>query len=157
MRKRHIEPARLDSPIQDEKWLDLEALAEVEFTSEDPANPIEQALLPGHSRGWLASAPGEQSIRLVFADPQDLKRVRLHFVEDRHERTQEYVLRWSPDGGKSLREIVRQQWTFSPHGATTEVEIHAVELSAVTVLELTIIPDIGGSSVKASLQEFRVA
>ena len=36
------------------------------------------------------------------------------FQEDEQERTQEFVLRWSPDGGQSYREIVRQQYNFSP-------------------------------------------
>jgi hypothetical protein len=157
MRKRIIEPVRDDAVSPNEEWLDLEALAEVEITSEDPANPIEYALLPGQAKGWVASNPGEQIIRIVFTHPQRLKQVWLRFVEDRNERTQEYVLRWSPDGGRSLREIVRQQWTFSPHGATTEVETHMVDLSSVTVLELTIIPDISGKSVNASLQALRVA
>jgi hypothetical protein len=157
MRKRLIEPLRHDGAPQDAEWLDLEALAEVEMTSENPTNPIEHALLSGQENGWLAAKPGEQTIRLVFARPQRLTRIWLRFVEDRIERTQEYVLRWSPDGGKSNHEIVRQQWTFSPQGATTEVESHTVELSAVTVLELTIIPDISGRPVHASLQALRVA
>ena len=157
MRKRLIAAARHGAATHDDTWLDLEALAEVEISSEDPDNPIEYALLPGRTEGWLASQPGEQTIRLVFAHPQRLKRVLLRFVEERNERTQEYVLRWSPDVRTSLREIVRQQWTFSPQGSTTEVETHEVELSAVAVLELTINPDISGKSVMASLQALRVA
>jgi len=157
MRKRIIEPVQHDTEPQNEKWLNLETLAEVEITSEDPANPIEHALLPGHAKGWLASKPGKQTIRLVFAQPQRIKRVWLHFIEDRNERTQEYVLRWSPDGGKLFREIVRQQWTFSPQGSTTEVETHRVDLSAVAMLEITVIPDISGKSVNASLQALRIA
>lgn len=157
MRKRIIEPVRDEAASPDMEWLDLEALAEVEITSEDPAHPIEHALLPGHEKGWVASSPGEQTIRILFAHPQRLKRIWLNFVEDRNERTQEYVLRWSQDGGKSFRDIVRQQWTFSPHGATTEVETHEVDLAAVTALGLTIIPDISRKPVNASLQALRVA
>lgn len=157
MRKRIIEPVRDAVALQDEEWLNLESLAEVEITSENPANPIEHALLPSQGGGWVASDPGVQTIRIIFAHPQSLKRIRLCFMDDHNERTQEYVLRWSPDGGKSIREILRQQWTFSPHGATTEVETHQVNLSAVTVLELTIIPDIGGKPVCASLHALRVA
>lgn len=157
MRKRIIEQVRDEAATQDIEWLDLEALAEVEITSEDPAYPIEHALLPGQARGWAASKPGQQTIRIVFARPQDLKRIWLCFMEDQDERTQEYVLRWSPDGGRSFREIVRQQWTFSPQGATTEVETHMVDLPAVTALELSVTPDISGKPVNASLQALRVA
>jgi hypothetical protein len=96
-------------------------------------------------------------IRLLFAHPQRLRRIWLNFVEPLTERTQEYVLRWSPDGGQSFHEIVRQQWNFSPQGATCETEDHHVELPAVTVLELSIIPDTSGGNAFASLAELRLA
>jgi hypothetical protein len=78
-------------------------------------------------------------------------------VESEAERTQEYVLRWSHDGGKTFRDIARQQWNFSPQGSTTETEDHHVDLSGVTALELHIIPDLGGKSVPASLDQMQVA
>ena len=73
------------------------------------------------------------------------------------ERTQEYALRWSSDGGQSFREIVRQQWNFSPQGSTSESEDHRVELSDVTILELIIIPDTSGKIALASLAQLRLA
>jgi hypothetical protein len=154
MRKRIIEPVQ---PETDHDWLNLEELTEVEVTSEDPAYPIESALLPSRASWWRASAPGKQTIRLLFDQPQRLQRIWLSFVEPLIERTQEYVLRWSPDGGKSFSEIVRQQWTFSPQGATSETEDHRVDLPQVTVLELTIIPDISGGNAFASLAQLRLA
>lgn len=138
-------------------WLNVEGLAEVEITSEDAAHPIESALLPGGATGWRAAGPGKQTIRLLFASPQKLRRIWLNFVETRTGRTQEYVLRWSPDGGKSFREIVRQQWNFSPDGATCQTEDHRVDLPAVTVLELSIIPDTSGGNALASLAQLRLA
>jgi hypothetical protein len=51
----------------------------------------------------------------------------------------------------------RQQWNFSPQGTTGETEDHQVELSAVTVLELSIIPDIRGGNAFASLAQMRLA
>ena len=81
----------------------------------------------------------------------------MNFVETRSQRTQEYVLRWSSDGGRSFQEIVRQQWNFSPQGATGETEDHHVELPAVTVLELTIIPDTSGGKAVACLEQLRLA
>jgi hypothetical protein len=136
----------------------VEDVAEVELTSEDPAHPIEFALLPGKPGGWRAAEPGTQTIRLLFDHPQRLRWIRLDFLEAETDRTQEYVLRWSADGGQSFREIVRQQWNFSPTGATTETEDHRVELAGVTVLELTITPDIGGNkSARATLQRLRLA
>ena len=157
MRKRIIAPVQRQNPTVDQDWLNLEELAEVEITSEDAAGPIESALLPDGRLGWRAAGPGEQTIRLVFANPQHLQRIWLSFVETDTERTQEYVLRWSPDGGKSFQEIVRQQWNFSPQGATRETEDHHVDLAAVTVLELSIIPDTTGSEAIASLAQLRLA
>jgi len=157
MRKRIIESVDQGAVYPDGEWLDLEALADVEITSEDPAHPIEHALLPGKPSGWRAAEPGRQTIRLFFAHPQRLRRILLHFVEGGSERTQEYVLRWSPDGGKSFREIVRQQWNFNPQGATTEIEDHRVDLPTVTLLELGINPDISGRTVAASLERLRLA
>ena len=119
-------------------------------------HPIESALLFGEGSGWRAGAPGKQTIRLLFAHPQRLRRIRLNFEEHVTERTQEYVLRWSPDAGQSFREIVRQRWNFSPRGTTSETEDHRVELSAVTMLELSITPDISGQSAFASLGQLRI-
>ena len=157
MRKRIITPVQQVPPSPDGVWLSVEDLAEVEITSEDPAHPVESALLPGRPSGWRAAGPGEQTIRLLFAHPQHLRRIRLVFAETATERTQEYVLRWSPDGGQSFREIARQQWNFSPQGATAETEDHHVDLPAVTVLELSILPDIGGGGAIASLDQARLA
>jgi hypothetical protein len=141
----------------DDAWLDLETLADVEVTSEDDAHPIESALMPGRGSGWRASIPGEQTIRLLFARPQPLKRIWLSFVEPAAERTQEYVLRWSADGGRSFRDIVRQQWNFSPGGATSETVDHRVDLPEVTVLELSIVPNTSRAAAVASLAQIRLS
>ncbi|MDA3902871.1 MAG: hypothetical protein PF441_05395 [Desulfuromusa sp.] len=157
MRKRIITSVQQETAALDQDWLNLEALAEVEITSEDTAHPIESALLPGRASGWRAEGPGKQTIRLLFVNPQRLRRIFLNFVETHTERTQEYVLRWSSDNGQSFKEIVRQQWNFNPQGATSETEDHHVELPAVTVLELIIIPDISGGNTNASLAQLRLA
>jgi hypothetical protein len=157
MRKRIIASGQQENLSPEPDWLNVEDIAEVEITSEDADYPIESALIPGLSSGWRAAGPGEQMIRLIFAYPQPLRRIWLNFVETRIERTQEYVLRWSADGGQSFQEIVRQQWNFSPQGATFETEDHHVELAAVTVLELSIIPDTNGGNAVASLARLQLA
>ncbi|MCB1869804.1 MAG: carbohydrate-binding protein [Gammaproteobacteria bacterium] len=157
MHKKIITPTQQAAGPPDLEWLNLDELAEVELTSEDAAHPIESALLQGGDSGWRAATPGEQKIRLVFTSPQQLNRIWLKFVETHLERTQEYVIRWSPDGGDSFQEILRQQWNFSPQGATSEIEDLRVALPAVTVLELSIIPDISGGSALASLEKLRLA
>jgi hypothetical protein len=138
-------------------WLDLELLAQVEITSEASDYPIESALIPGTGPGWQAGQPGEQTIRLLFDEPLKLRRIHLEFHEGERERTQEFVLRWSADGGQSYREIERQQYNFSPPGATREVEDYDVNLDGVTVLEMKIVPDISRGSAVASLAELRLA
>jgi len=142
-------------PSASQKWLDLENLAQVDITSEDPAHPIEAALTDG--TGWRAANPGEQTIRLLFDKPQSLKHLHLQFDEDRHERTHEFLLRCSVDGGRSYKEIVRQQYTFSPSGTTREVESYDVDLHGVTILELWILPDISGGHAFASLTKLHLA
>ena len=72
-------------------------------------------------------------------------------------RTQEFVLRWSTGAGASSREIVRQQYNFSPPDVTREVEDYAVDLDGLTMLELSIIPDISGGEARASLGQLRIA
>ena len=157
MRKQIIsQPGRRETPPANVSWLDLEALARVEVTSEDAAHPIESALLTVGATGWRAESPGEQTIRLRFEAPQKLKRIRLLFREQKDERTQEFVLRWSPTTDSSWRDVVRQQYHFSPSGATEEVEEYQVELEAVAALELTIIPNMSGGSY-ASLAQLRLA
>jgi hypothetical protein len=157
MRKRIIGHDTRDVQADEPGWLDIERLAQVEITSEDVGYPIESALIPGTGSGWRAAQPGEQTIRLLFDKPLRLKRIRLVFHEDDQERTQEFVLRWSPDGGQSYREILRQQYNFSPPAATREVEDYNIDLAGVTVLELRIVPDISGGTAKASLAQLRVA
>jgi len=157
MRKKIIGQVQKEATIPERDWLNVEKLAEVEITSEDAAHPIESALGLRQTAGWRAAGPGKQTIRLLFTQPQRLQRIRLNFSEPLTARTQEYVLRWSPDGGQSFRDIVRQQWNFSPQGATSETEEHLIDLQPVTVLELSIIPDISRGNACASLAQMRLA
>jgi hypothetical protein len=156
MRKRLITPSPQDAAAHD-GWLDLDHLAAVEVTSEDKDYPVDSALVAGEMRGWRAAESGIQTIRLIFDQPQRLTRIALVFEETETSRTQEFVLRWSPDGGRSFREIVRQQWNFSPPDTIHEVEEYRVELSGVTVLELVIVPDISRGSARASLKSLRLS
>jgi hypothetical protein len=157
MRKRIINRKLQNVSTIDQDWLDLNRLAQVELTSEDAAHPIEAALIPGFESGWRAAQAGEQTIRLLFDAPQRVRRIQLLFHEDKQARTQEFVLSWSPDAGQSYREIVRQQYNFSPPGMMREFEDYTVDLIGVTVLELKIVPDISGGDVRASVAQLRIA
>ena len=157
MRKRIINQEPQNVAPVDQRWLDLQSLAQVELTSEDAANPIEAALVPSTGLGWRAAQAGEQTICLLFDELQRVRRIQLSFQEDQQARTQEFVLRWSPDGGQSYREIVRQQYNFSPPAVTREFEDYAVDLAGVTTLELRIVPDVSGGDARASLAQLRIA
>lgn len=158
MRKKIITPSLQTTPsASNHEWLDIEDLVDVEISSENAAHPIEAALLLNQSGGWQASEPGVQTLRLIFTKPQALQRIWLNFIETSTARGQEYVLSWSADTAQPFQEIVRQQWNFSPTGSTSETEDHHVNLSAVSVLELSIIPDIEGGDAYAKLAQLRLA
>ena len=157
MRKRIINQNPQNVSPVDQSWLDLQRLAQVELTSEEAAHPIEEALIPSVGSGWRAAQAGAQTIRLLFDESQRVRRIQLLFHEDQQARTQEFVLRWSPDAGQSYREIVRQQYNFSPPGMTREFEDYTVDLVGVTALELRIVPDISGGDARASVAQLRIA
>jgi hypothetical protein len=157
MRKRLITPTQGTVRSRGEGWLDVERAAIVEITSEDRNFPVESAFASGETQGWRAAMAGAQTIRLIFDQPQRLKQISLVFEEKETARTQEFVLRWSSDGGTSFREIVRQQWNFSPPETVREGEEYQVELSNVSVLELIIVPNISGGAARASVKSLRLS
>jgi hypothetical protein len=159
MRKHIIDKPRLAGTDAEQRaWLDIASLAQAELTSEDPAYPIEAALLQGdRESGWRATGTGEQTIRLLFDVPLRLRHIRLLFRETETQRTQEFVLRWRSGTAGEWRDIVRQQYTFSPPHTSEELEDYGVELDALSGLELSIVPDIGGGPARASLAQLRLA
>lgn len=156
MRKRLIPPNAGDTPVGQPDWHGLETAAEAEVTSEDPAFPIESALGIAPGPGWRASGPGTQTIRLLFDHPLTVRRIHLEFREEQRERTQEFLLRWSPDAGQTWQDIVRQQYSFSS-GATRETEDYRVQLDHATAFEIQIIPDLTHREAIASLHRLQIA
>ena len=157
MRKRLIPPPSETIRARRGDGLDVERAAIVEVTSEDKNFPVESAFGSRDLPGWRAAAPGTQTIRLIFDQPQKLKCISLMFEENETARTQEFVLQWSSDGGLSVKEIVRQQWTFSPPESTREIEEYRVDISNATLLELFIKPNISGGVDRASLKSLRLS
>jgi hypothetical protein len=86
-----------------------------------------------------------------------LRRVRLEFAETASARTQEFLLRSSADRGASYRDVVRQQFHFSPPGTARQVEDYNVELDGVTTLELIIVPDVQRGGARASLGRLQLS
>ena len=142
--------------VDTSSWRALENAVGIMVSSEDPQHPIDGPLSSPPRGEWRAAAPGEQSIRLLFAVPTRLARIRVVFREGVQARTQEFTLHWRAEDGIA-QEIVRQQFTFSPAGAVEEVEEYAVHIRDAVTLELTIVPDIDGGPALATLTEWRLA
>ena len=138
MRKRIVGSSVIqgEAASLNDRWLDLQQIATVEVTSEDPHCPVEAVFESDSGIGWRASQDGEQQLRIIFDEPTTLHHMQLHFVEPEVERTQEFIIRWSSAQGGPARDVVRQQWTFSPAGSTSEVEHYDVNLARVSVLEI---------------------
>jgi hypothetical protein len=156
MQKSKLVPTPCAPPPPGLDWLDIDRIAWVEVTSEEAGYPVESALLAERC-GWRAADPGIQRIRVMFHEPQRLRRIWLVSEDTENTRTQEFVLQWLPVAGHCFREIVRQQWNFSSPDSVREIEDYAVELSDVHVLELLILPDKRDSEARASLLSFRLA
>ena len=152
MRKQVHEQAASIEP----EWLRIEELAEVSVSSEDATRPIEFALVDGAGPGWRAAAPGEQSVRIRFDEPQFIGLIQLRFDEAEHQRVQEFWLQWSDDRARTFQPIVRQQFSFSPSGATHEVENYNVSLKDATELELHIVADVSDRRHVATLTSLRL-
>ena len=158
MRKRIVGPKPATGQQKTgQAWLDLEQIATIEVTSEEPNFPVESVFSSEDGTGWRASQKGLQQIRIIFDQPVTLRRIQLQFLEPDLERTQEFSVRWSSAEGGAPQEIVRQQWNFSPVSSTSEVEDYEVSLDGVAVLELAITPDLTRREAPATLAKWRVA
>jgi hypothetical protein len=159
MRKSIVSPSAVAATPISDLWRDLERIARVEITSEDEQFPIEHALGKKETTGWRAAGTGPQLIRLHFDEPLNIKRLRLHFVDKAAERSQEFAV--FAGAGHELKEVVRQQWSFSPNGSTEEIEDFTVNLSGITTMEIRIDPDRSHdpkqSQNYASLQSLKLA
>jgi hypothetical protein len=156
MQKRIVAAAatETDPSTSEQGWLLLEDAAEVQITSEDSAHPIEAAFDPAAESGWEASQPGPQTIWLNFLHPISIEQIQIRF-EISEERTQQFTLTMSQDGGVTYRELVRQQFNFSS-STRTEEENYFPRVSGVTDLKLTIVPNISGGNARATLRALRI-
>jgi hypothetical protein len=137
-------------------WLDVRTIARAEVTSEDWRHSIEAAFDEKDEQGWRAAERGKQTIRLIFDEPQRIRRIWLRFMELEADRTQQFTLQWGKDKADALRPLFQQQWNFSPSGSTSQIEDYEVDLNGVWVLQLVIDPDIAMGSAVASLASWRL-
>lgn len=133
---------------------DIAAVATVLVSSEDPRYPIDAAFDgqrgPGASR-WIAAQSGEQTLILAFDTPQTIRKILVEVEEPEISRTQEMAVSISHDGGQTYRELMRQEYNFSPPGTTLEHEEWSIKADAVSHLQLRIKPDKGGKAGRATL------
>ena len=159
LRKQVIpKPPRGSIPVEGE--ISIADVATVQVTSEQMEHPIDNVFDPSRGPGgsrWIADAPGEQSVILVFDRPQTIRQIGIEVEELAVSRTQELSISTSSDGGRTYREHVRQEFTFSPPGTSFERELWSISPGAVTHLRLEIKPDKGGQIGRATLTSLIVA
>jgi hypothetical protein len=110
---------------------------------------------PGATR-WISARPDTiEHIVVEFDQPQAISRLVYEVEEAARERTQEVRVEVSEDGGRSYRQILVQEYTFSPAGATYQREEVRFNLRQVSHLRLTIVPNKGGSGT-ATLTALRL-
>lgn len=151
--------SRHDSPIASATMLSIPDIASVLVSSEDPSHPIDHVFDdrngPGGTR-WVAAENGEQTIILAFDDPQRIQKVNLEIEEPEASRTQELSLAISSDSGRTYREVLRQEYNFSPPDSTFEREWWAVPAENVTHFRLIIKPDKGGNTCRATVTSLKL-
>ena len=135
--------------------IDIASVATVQVTSESPEHPIDHVFDehrgPGGTR-WIAGEPGEQTVILAFDTPQDDQPDLSWKSRSRKSLARRNSsLSFSCDGGRTYRELLRQEYNFSPAGTTFEREDWAVSAQGVTHLRLVIKPDKGGKPCRATL------
>jgi hypothetical protein len=160
MLRKQVIPKPSQGPIPLEGEISIADVATVQVTSEQTDHPIDNAFDPSRGPGgsrWIAGAPGEQSVTLVFDSPQTIRQIGIEVEELAVSRTQELSVSASSDGGRTYRELVRQEFNFSPPETSFERELWSVSAGAVTHLRLEIKPDKGMHVGRATLTSLTVA
>jgi hypothetical protein len=154
MLRKLIIKRELATPGSNTGEIDITEVARVLVTSEAPEHPIDLAFDHQRELGgtcWIAGEMGEQSVLLAFDAPQTINQIILEVEEPEVARTQDLHLSFSCDGGRTYRELLRQQFNFSPPGTTFERENWAVSAQSVTHLRVVIKPDKRDKPCRATL------
>jgi F5/8 type C domain len=158
VRKRLL-PKESASPVNLAREIDLARQAILAYTSEDPDHPIENLIDRHDGRGgtfWASSKPDStERIIVEFDQPQSVSLMIYEVEECSSERTQEVRVEVSSDGARTYRQVLVQEYTFSPAGATFQHEEQHLNLPSITHLRLTIVPDKHGSGT-AKLNSLRL-
>ena len=129
--------------------IDIASCATIAYSSEKPGHPVEHLLDgrsgPGGTRWISARSDVIEQIIVEFDQPQTISRLAYEVEEAVRERTQEVRVEVSEDGGRTYRQILVQEYTFSPGGATYQREEQRLNLLQTSHLRLTIVPNKNGS------------
>lgn len=159
IRKRLMSEQRSSVLREEPDEIDIANHATLVYSSEDPAHPLEYLLDGRNGRGgthWAGARANEtEQIVLEFDHPRRVARLVYEVEECGQERTQEVRVEVSTDCGATYRQVLAQDYTFSPQGATFQHEDLRLDLPAITHLRLTIVPNKGGSGV-ATLTSLRL-
>jgi hypothetical protein len=157
LRKRQLSIEVVHTLPADE--VDIASCAVIAYSSENPAYPVEHLLDgvsgPGATR-WMSARPDViEQIVVEFDHPQTISWLVYEVEEAIRERTQEVRVEVSEDGGQTYRQLLVQEYTFSPRGATYQREEQRLNLHQVNHLRLTIVPNKNGSGT-ATLTALRL-
>ncbi len=158
LRKRQLEPT-MATNARAEGDIDIGNCATIIYSSESPAHPVEHLLDSHHGPGatrWLsARSDVTEQIVLEFDKPQTISLLVYEVEERTRERTQEVRLEVSEDAGQTFRQVLVQEYTFSPAGATYQREEQRLNLHQISHLRLMIVPNKSGSGT-ATLTSLRL-
>ncbi len=158
LRKRPLE-AEAATSARAAGEIDIAGCATIAYSSEDPAHRVEDMLDGRNGPGatcWVSARPDVvEHIVIEFDRPQPIARLVYEVEETLQERTQEVRFEVSEDGAQSYRQILVQEYNFSPRGATYQREEQRFNLRQVTHLRLTLAPNKSGSGT-ASLTALRL-
>ena len=158
LRKRLLEAEATTSAGTDHE-INIVGCAAIAFSSESPAHPTEH-LFDGHSgpgaTRWISARPDTvERVIVEFDEPQSISRLVYEVEETARERTQEVHVEVSENEGRTYRQILVQEYNFSPRGATYQREELCFNLLQVSRLRLTIVPNKNGSGT-ATLTTLRL-
>lgn len=158
VRKRLLDDARL-LPASSSAEVNLTAGATIGYSSEEPAHPIDNLFDGRDGPGgtyWESSQENRAETLLIeFDQPQKISRLIFEAEERQLERTQEVRLEVSCDAGISFRQLLVQEFVFSPGGATFQREDLRVSITDASRLRLTVVPNKNGSG-RAKLTSLRL-
>jgi hypothetical protein len=142
--------AMTSRPSAENAWLNLDDVAEVTISAGGQR-------VSRRAGAWSAACPGEQLIEIRFRRPTTVSRVRVVSREAEQSRTQEMTIWASLRRGERHREVLRQQFDFSPGAATEQAQEYVVQLEDVSALQVRIVPSIDGRRAAACVTDLQVA